>query len=1760
MRKLLLALAAILVFQMSYGQDFSNKGKEFWLVFPAHTPSSAQAQMGLFITSDQNSSGTITVNGFSTTFTVTANQVTGPINIPYVNANVGTTNTVVNKGIHVVVNAGQPAVVVYAHIYAGFRSEASLILPVTTLGKKYISSNYYQLSTAGSMSQFNVVATEANTVVQYTLRVNGVLSTTPVVVNLPNPGDEIQVQNANDLSGTVIESIASGTGGCKRIAVFSGSSAILISRQGCTAANSYDPLFQQCYPVSSWGKNFGVVPLLNNPSGSHVRVFASEDNTTVNFNGTNITLNAGEYYPATSAAAVVNSTPTTPLVISADKPISVSQYLLSFGCTGSTPFPGQSNGQGDPDMVILNPVEQNISDINIFSSNLQNIRTKYLSVYMKTVGSGTFRINGAVPNAAFVAMPQGNGYSYLREDISNYVGSSFRLTSDSGFNAITYGMGDAESYAYSAGTNVKDLYQQISVQTQYGIENTPSVCSGSPFKFKISLPYKPTQLEWDFHNIPGLTVQQQTVTQYPTPGTCTSSCLTPAEAILDVCPDSCTTVNGKVIYWYSLPIQYNIPTVGVYSVNITAQTNSSEGCGSEQIISFDLTVSDPPVANFTFNAPGCVAETVQFNDATVTVKPNYHWYYNFGDGTPVSNLQNPSHTYATPGNYTVRFSSITTPGCLSDTLEKVVHVPANPSATIAVNTTAVCQNGTPPVVTITGAGGVPPYIFTYTATPGGTFNVTSDALGVATITVPTTAIGPFTYTLTNVKNSTPATTICTTSITGQAVTVNVNSLPTATISGATTICQNGTAPTITFTGASGTAPYNFTYTIDNGSGPGAPQTVVSNAAGVATVTAPSATAGTFTYALTGVSYGSPAACVNPVTGQSALVTVNALPTATISGNAELCLNATAPSVTFAGTGGTPPYIFSYTINSGSGPGPVLTATGNPAVVTAPTGTAGTYIYTLTGVSESSTTACSQAATGTATVKVNPQPTASFTATGPYCKDKTVTFTPAGSVSTGSITSWVWDYGDGTGSHTLTTNAPFTVTYTTIGTKTATLKTVSDKGCESTVATQTFTVSAGPQAGFIVPEVCLLDPFAQFTDTSKADAPNTITTWAWNFGDVNATPANPNTSSSQNPTHIYTAVGSYTVGLTVTTAAGCTDFIQHTLVISDGNPIANYTLSNTNTCAIDTTILTNKSTIASGNITKLEIYWDATGSPTVFTTDDNPVFNGTYRHGYPTITTDQNYTIRMKAYSGGVCFSTKDMPVTVHATPHVAFSAIPDVCLNNGTVQLTQGTETGGVPGTGVYSGTGVSSTGLFDPITAGEGTFTIKYKYTSTFGCVDSASQTIKVPEAPVAVFAAGTPSCAANAVTFTQNSTSAAGAIAQWIWNFGGADEVHTDGNPVTHTFTTAGTYPVTLTVVTAAGCKSTATSHNVLVNANPSLSFTIGTAPACLPAATITFTNTSPSATENTYTWYFQYPALTPASTSIASAQYTYTAAGPYTVRLAATNVTTGCTGYTEQQVTNIHLAPVASFDFSKVSICTDQSVNVIGTASTGGDGTIASYTWSYGDGTANVTGATPTAHTYTVPKTYDVTLTVENSFGCKDDSVRKFTVYPYPTVDAGETQYVLEGGSATLQPVVSGNGLQYLWSANTASTYLNSVTIKNPESHPLTDVTYTLLVTADGGCTASDNVMVKILKFPEIPNTFTPNNDGIHDFWDIQYLYTYPNNRVQVFSKSGQLVFESKGYSKPWDGNMNGKPLPIDTYYYIIEPGYGRKPITGYVTILK
>jgi gliding motility-associated-like protein len=114
-----------------------------------------------------------------------------------------------------------------------------------------------------------------------------------------------------------------------------------------------------------------------------------------------------------------------------------------------------------------------------------------------------------------------------------------------------------------------------------------------------------------------------------------------------------------------------------------------------------------------------------------------------------------------------------------------------------------------------------------------------------------------------------------------------------------------------------------------------------------------------------------------------------------------------------------------------------------------------------------------------------------------------------------------------------------------------------------------------------------------------------------------------------------------------------------------------------------------------------------------------------------------------------------------------------------------------------------------------------------------------------------------------------------------------------------------------------------------------------------------------------------------------------------------------------------------------------------------------------------------------------------------------------------------------------------------------------------TYPIMVT--GGASPNYNIIpisgvLTIISSITIPNAFTPNGDGINDLWDIQALSAYPQCIVSIFNRYGNLVFQSRGYPKPWDGTYKNTALPTGTYYYMINLQDGSEPLAGPVTIIR
>jgi gliding motility-associated-like protein len=94
----------------------------------------------------------------------------------------------------------------------------------------------------------------------------------------------------------------------------------------------------------------------------------------------------------------------------------------------------------------------------------------------------------------------------------------------------------------------------------------------------------------------------------------------------------------------------------------------------------------------------------------------------------------------------------------------------------------------------------------------------------------------------------------------------------------------------------------------------------------------------------------------------------------------------------------------------------------------------------------------------------------------------------------------------------------------------------------------------------------------------------------------------------------------------------------------------------------------------------------------------------------------------------------------------------------------------------------------------------------------------------------------------------------------------------------------------------------------------------------------------------------------------------------------------------------------------------------------------------------------------------------------------------------------------------------------------------------------------------VFVKVFKKVIVPNAFSPNKDGINDTWQLVAIDAYPDADINVFNRYGQAVFTSHGYNKPWDGTYNNDPLPVGTYYYVIDLKFGLPKLKGWVAILR
>lgn len=296
-------------------------------------------------------------------------------------------------------------------------------------------------------------------------------------------------------------------------------------------------------------------------------------------------------------------------------------------------------------------------------------------------------------------------------------------------------------------------------------------------------------------------------------------------------------------------------------------------------------------------------------------------------------------------------------------------------------------------------------------------------------------------------------------------------------------------------------------------------------------------------------------------------------------------------------------------------------------------------------------------------------------------------------------------------------------------------------------------------------------------------------------------------------------------------------------------------------------------------------------------------------------------------------------------------------------------------------------------------------------------------------------------------------------------------------------------------------------------------------------------------TYSW------TGPGAFTAATEDLTNVLSGSYTITITDAN---GCS-VTDTVVINAVTAVIADAG-NDTTFCVGGSLTLDGSGSSNG----VSYQWVQ---LSPLTVISNSITAVVIPNGGSTTyvLFVTNGVCTSTDTVI-VNSSPGPAANAGPDQTIITGMTATLGGSPTGPvGSTYVWSPSTG---LGSTTSSNPVASPAGTTAYIVYVTDANGCVGSDTMNLIVVPEIEFPNGFTPNSDGINDYWEIDNIQLFPNCQVEVYNRWGELLFNSIGYNPPFDGRFNGKDLPVGTYYYIIKLNDPLFPdvYTGPLTIMR
>lgn len=432
----------------------------------------------------------------------------------------------------------------------------------------------------------------------------------------------------------------------------------------------------------------------------------------------------------------------------------------------------------------------------------------------------------------------------------------------------------------------------------------------------------------------------------------------------------------------------------------------------------------------------------------------------------------------------------------------------------------------------------------------------------------------------------------------------------------------------------------------------------------------------------------------------------------------------------------------------------------------------------------------------------------------------------------------------------------------------------------------------------------------------------------------------------------------------------------------------------------------------------------------------------------------------------------------------------------------------------------------------------------------------IKVLVSPVADFAYTVAACIPFAARLKAVQVPGdTGVITSWRWDIAG---VVAFAESIEHTWITDGEKEVYLQVTGRNGCSSDTVRLLRLKEAvKPVAAFDLPEM-VCLPYDSARFVNKSvyKGTASGGLTWHWDFGDASGHSET-KDVSHLYSSAQTYSITLVA-SASDGCSDTAVLELANIALRPTAAFDQSATKLCVGDDFTLTDKSVASAGSTNARWFWLPGDGRGWIESRNFSGRYNHPGLPFTISHYVISSEGCRSDTVvAEMNVYDTPAADAGPDKEIVEGSRVQLEGTVTGAGsIVIAWSPPTG---LNATDILRPLAGPVSDQWYYLSATS-GICDSRDSVLVKVLPDLNVPNVFTPNNDGIHDHWEIAGLNSYGSAVVLVNNRWGQKVYESKGYSVPWDGTSMGKPVPAGTYYYIIRTDSGRKGRSGFVMIVR